>query len=198
MGIFKRIKKLEEELYKIKIKTFYCKELSEELKWFYNGVTLKFQNDSPNPDPVYACEGDSGFDLRAWIKEDEDDVFFTDPKGIQIHLRPHERRLIHTGIKCELPHHTEIQVRPKSGNALKLGLSIVNTPGSVDELYRGEICVIALNTSDKDIVIKNGDKIAQAVLCPVLNSYYVNMAKVDEIDTNTERGEGGFGHTGTN
>jgi dUTP pyrophosphatase len=196
MGIFRRIQKLEDEVSKLKIKAVGFKLLGDELEWLYDGVTLKFQNDSPNPDPVYACEGDSGFDLRAWIKPDDELVQF-DGDEPYILLMPHERQLIHTGIKCELPHHVEIQVRPRSGNALKLGLSVANTPGTVDELYRAEIGVIALNTSNESIIIKNGDRIAQAVLCPVLNSYYVNFEKVDAIDTNTERGEGGYGHTGT-
>lgn len=196
MCIFKRIKKVEDLLDKLYFRSISMQCDIDYLNWL-NGVTLKFQNNSPNPDPVYACEGDSGFDLRAWIKPEDDGAFVGEDNVHYITLQPHERRLIHTGIKCELPQHVEIQVRPRSGNALKLGLSIVNTPGTVDLGYRNEIGVILYNTSNKEVIVRNGDRIAQAVLCPVLNSYYVNLEKIDAISTNTERGEDGYGHTGT-
>lgn len=161
--------------------------------------TLKFANKSPHPDPRYACDGDSGFDLRAWILDTDDDFYEHTINGDivrSIRLKPLERRLIHTGIYLELPPSTEVQVRPRSGCALRLGLIVANTPGTVDEPYRNEICIIALNISDTVIEINDGDRIAQAVLMPVYNSYLVDLAKVDEVSTDTARGLGGFGHTG--
>ena len=140
-------------------------------------------NKSNNPNPSYAKPGDSGFDLIAYTDED-------------IVLKPFERRLIHTGIYCELPEWTEIQVRPRSGMALKKGLTVLNTPGTVDVNYRGEIGVIAINLSSEDIIISNGERIAQAVICPVFCGSCVDMQFVDEISEDTERGKDGFGSTG--
>lgn len=197
MNIFKRIKKLEEEMNKLYFKSIVIKSETNGLR-FINGVKVKFENNSPNPDPSYAFEGDSGFDLRAWISDAEDGVIKGDDGTNAIVLQPHERRLIHTGIKAEIPYHTEIQVRPRSGNALKKGLSVANCVGTIDEGYRNEIGVIALNTSNEMIEIKNGDRIAQAVVCPVINSRFVTLEKVQKIGTETDRGEGGFGHTGNN
>jgi dUTP pyrophosphatase len=147
--------------------------------------TLKFVNKSPNPDPVFKCDGDSGFDLRAWVED-----------GDEIVLHPLERKLIHTGLYFEIPQYTEIQVRPRSGLALKNGISLVNTPGTVDESYTGEVSAILINLSNEDFVIHTGDRIAQAVLMPVFNKALVEFKKIDEITSDTERGAGGFGHTG--
>ena len=146
---------------------------------------LKFVNKSPNANPQYAKEGDSGFDLRAWVDGDD-----------EIILKPLERKMIHTGIYLDIPENCEVQVRPRSGCAIKQGLTIINTPGSVDESYTGEICVLAINLSNEDIRICNGDRIAQAVLMPVYNSKQVNLTEVEEITKETDRGDGGFGHTG--
>ena len=194
--IFRRLKELERQIAELSLKVKHNKIIIGSYGWL-NHVTVKFENVSPNPDPVYATEGDSGFDLRAWLMEDENDVK-TDGTGVlTVQIAPHERRLIHTGIRLELPEHTEAQVRPRSGSALKVGLSLANAIGTVYELYRGEVCIIALNTSDKPITIKNGERIAQCVICPVFNSFYVTLENCG-VDRNTERGEGGFGHTGTN
>lgn len=144
---------------------------------------IRIVNKSPNPDPVYAKEGDSGFDLRAWTDE-------------PIILKPLERKLVHTGIYCELPEDTEIQVRPRSGCALKMGLSVCNTPGTIDLFYSGEIGVIAINLSNENLTINNGDRIAQAVLCPVFNSLNVEFEKISEVSSNEKRGNAGFGTTG--
>lgn len=146
---------------------------------------LKFVNKSPNPDPEFKCDGDSGFDLRAWVED-----------GGEITLKPLERRLIHTGLYFELPQYTEIQVRPRSGLALKSGISLVNAPGTVDESYTGEVGAILINLSNDEFVIHTGDRIAQAVLVPVYNKALVKLEKIAEITSKTERGDGGFGHTG--
>lgn len=148
---------------------------------------LKICNKSPHENPSYAKPGDSGMDLRAWVTNDA---------PIAIVLKPLERALIHTGIYVEIPYGYEIQVRPKSGQALKKGLVVLNTPGTVDVNYRGEICVIAINLSNEEIIIEDGEKIAQMVLCPVQHEGLVDIEVVDEISTDTERGSGGFGHTG--
>lgn len=146
---------------------------------------VKMANKSPHPDPSYATSCDSGMDLRAWITDGP------------ITLKPLERQLIHTGIYVELPFGFEIQVRPKSGQALKRGLVVLNTPGTVDKNYRGEICVIAINLSNEDITIEDGEKIAQMVVCPVAHESMVLVVNVDEVSQDTERADGGFGHTGT-
>jgi len=147
---------------------------------------LKICNKSPHENPSYAKPGDSGMDLRAWVTNDA-----------PIILKPLERALIHTGIYVEIPYGYEIQVRPKSGQALKKGLVVLNTPGTVDVNYRGEICVIAINLSNEEIIVEDGEKIAQMVVCPVKHEGLVDTEYVDEISTDTERGAGGFGHTGT-
>lgn len=146
---------------------------------------LKICNKSPHENPSYAKAGDSGMDLRAWVTNDAPIV-----------LKPLERTLIHTGIYAEIPYGYEIQVRPKSGQALKKGLVVLNTPGTVDVNYRGEICVIAINLSNEEIIIKDGEKIAQMVLVPVCHEGMCDIKYVDEISEDTDRGANGFGHTG--
>lgn len=156
-------------------------------------IKINFVNKSPNNHPNYSDSKASGFDLRAWITEEEsEDSMF----GNTIVLQPFERRLINTGIYVELPEGVEIQVRPKSGQALKKGITVLNTPGTVDNNYRGEIKVIIINLSNKSITIENGEKIAQAVVCPVFVGENVELNPVFEISLDTERGTGGFGHNG--
>lgn len=158
---------------------------------------LSFINKSNNEDPYYKHDGDSGFDIRAWITEDEDGVKVDKESGVPtITLKSLERRMIHTGLYFNLPQYTEIQCRPRSGCSIKEGLTVINTPGTIDQNYRGELCVLVINLSNKKITIKSGERIAQAVLCPVYNSYLVNLNKVTNIDENTERGSKGFGSTG--
>lgn len=147
---------------------------------------LKFVNKSPNQDPEYATLGSSGFDIRAWITEDNGKTT----------LKPFERKMIHTGLYFDLPEYTEIQVRSRSGLSIKKGLIVLNTPGTVDQDYTGELCVLVINLSNEDIMIENGDRIAQAVLCPVYNGYLTFLQKESEIVKETERGNGGFGHSG--
>jgi dUTP pyrophosphatase len=145
-------------------------------------IITKFINNSTNSDPDYAKVGDSGFDLRAFINE-------------PVTLKPLERKLIPTGLKFELSPNTELQVRPRSGMALKHGISVLNTPGTVDEGYRGEVGVIAVNLSNEDYTIEPGERIAQGVIMNVVGQGISKLTKVESL-TNTDRGDGGFGSTG--
>jgi len=147
-------------------------------------TTTKFINNSNNPDPTYAKEGDSGFDLRAYISE-------------PVTLKPLERKLIPTGLKFELSPNTELQVRPRSGMALKHGISVLNTPGTVDEGYRGDVGIIAVNLSNEDYTIEPGERIAQAVIMNVIGHRVSNLEKVETL-TETERGDTGYGSSGKN
>ena len=147
-------------------------------------ITTKFINNSNNPDPTYAKEGDSGFDLRAYISE-------------PVTLKPLERKLIPTGLKFELSPNTELQVRPRSGMALKHGISVLNTPGTVDEGYRGDVGIIAVNLSNEDYTIQPGERIAQAVIMNVIGHRVSNLEKVETL-TETERGDTGYGSSGKN
>jgi dUTP pyrophosphatase len=130
--------------------------------------------------PSYAYPSDSGFDLHSTI---------------EIIIPPFGRVLIPTGIKLSIPDEYEIQVRPKSGLALNQGLTVLNTPGTVDSGYVGEIKVIMFNTSDQSVTISKGMKIAQAVLCPVVNGKYVSIELTNKVD-DKDRGNNGFGSTG--
>ena len=136
-------------------------------------------NHSHHPLPAYATQGSSGLDLRAFI-----------PTPIQ--LAPLERVLIPTGLHIAMPNHLEAQVRPRSGLAIKQGLTCLNTPGTIDADYRGEIKVILINLSNEIQVIQDGDRIAQIVFQQVEK---MEWQLVENLET-TQRGEGGFGHTG--
>ena len=149
-----------------------------------NYNTTYFTNDSNNEDPTYAKEGDSGFDLRAFINE-------------PVTLKPLERKLIPTGLKFQLPTNTELQVRPRSGMAYKHGISVLNTPGTVDEGYRGDVGIIAINLSTETYTIQPGERIAQGVIMNVLGSNLSKLVKKEELNE-TERGSTGFGSTGKN
>jgi dUTP pyrophosphatase len=143
-------------------------------------VLLNYTNDSKNNEPEYAYQSDSGFDLRSTE---------------EIWIQAHDRKLIPTGLRFDIPDGYEIQVRSKSGLALNQGLMVLNSPGTVDSGYQGEIKVILFNTTKERIKIEKGQKIAQAVLCPVVNGKWVNLVKVDDI-TNKDRNDKGFGSTG--
>ena len=147
-------------------------------------VETKFINKSNNPDPEYAKKGDSGFDLRAFIDE-------------PITLGSLERVLIPTGLSFELPPNTEIQVRPRSGMALKHGIGCLNSPGTVDEGYRGDVGVVAVNLSNEEYTIQPGERIAQAVIVNVIGHGISKLTKVDEL-SETERGGSGYGSSGKN
>jgi dUTP pyrophosphatase len=157
-----------EEMNEDAIKTFKTKTLKVEL---LNG-DVKF--------PEYAYPSDSGFDL-----------FSTE----EIILQSFGRALVPTGIKLSIPEEFEIQVRPKSGLAINQGLTVLNTPGTVDSGYNGEIKVIIFNTNNTTVTIPKGTKIAQAVLSPVVNGKYVNLIQVNKVGDG-DRGNNGFGSTG--
>ena len=131
------------------------------------------------PLPAYETQHAAGMDLRAAITE-------------PLSLAPGERVLVPTGLRIALPPGTEAQIRPRSGLALRHGISMVNTPGTIDADYRGEIRVILVNMGQEPFAIQRGDRIAQMVVAPVLQ---VRWVEADTLNS-TERGEGGFGHTG--
>ena len=136
-------------------------------------------NHSDHPLPAYATNGASGMDLRAFL-------------SAPVQLKPLERQLIPTGLFIQLPEGYEAQVRPRSGMALKQGITCLNTPGTIDADYRGEIKIILINLSNEVQEICSGDRIAQLVIQQVSK---VSWQLVDALDT-TERDAGGFGHTG--
>jgi dUTP pyrophosphatase len=142
-------------------------------------LTVKIINKSANPLPTYATEGSSGMDLRANLEA-------------AIDLQPLQRVLVSTGLFIELPIGYEAQVRPRSGLAIKHGITCLNSPGTIDADYRGELKVVLINLSNEVQTIHHGDRIAQMVIQKV---ELAHLVQVDEI-TDTRRGEGGFGHTG--
>jgi dUTP pyrophosphatase len=142
-------------------------------------VVVKIVNESGNPLPAYATEGSAGMDLCAHIHE-------------SVVLEPLERKLIPTGLFIELPTGYEAQVRPRSGLALKQGITCLNSPGTIDADYRGEIGVILINLSNEMQVIKTGDRIAQMVIAPATQISWEPATAL----TPTNRGAGGFGSTG--
>ena len=129
--------------------------------------------------PVYKTSGSSGMDLVAHIKN-------------KITIRPGKTAVIPTGIAVAIPKNYEIQIRPRSGLAAKKGISVLNTPGTVDSDYRGEIKVILINLSKKSFVIKSGDRIAQMILCPIVKAKMMEVKRLSK----TLRGKKGFGSTG--
>lgn len=142
-------------------------------------VQIKIVNTSANPLPQYATKGSSGMDVRASL-------------DIPVTLQPLERTLIPTGLFVEIPAGYEIQIRPRSGLAVKQGITCLNTPGTVDSDYRGEIKIILINLSSEEQVINPGDRIAQMIIQKVERAEFEQV----EILNETERAAGGFGHTG--
>jgi dUTP pyrophosphatase len=142
-------------------------------------VAIRIINQSPHSLPSYSTEGSSGMDLRANL-----DAPAT--------LTPMERKLIPTGLFIELPEGYEAQVRPRSGLAIKQGITCLNTPGTIDQDYRGEIKIILVNLSGEEQVIEPGDRIAQLVIQKVEKASWVESSEISI----TERSAGGFGHTG--
>jgi len=147
-------------------------------------INVKFINKSNNEDPKYFHEGDSGFDFRANLID-----------GEILTIKPMERKLIPTGLYFEVPRGYELQVRPRSGLALKNGLTVLNTPGTVDSNYRGEVKIILINLSTENFEIQNGDRIAQGVISPVLDKVWGELNKVSTL-SDSNRKNGGFGSTG--
>ena len=142
-------------------------------------IQVKIVNKSHHPLPAYATAGSSGMDIRA---------FLTEP----VCLAPLERGLIPTGLFIAIPQNAEVQIRPRSGLAIKQGLTCLNTPGTIDADYRGEIKVILINLSNESQTIQDGDRIAQMVFQQVEKAKWELVVDLEV----TERGEGGFGHTG--
>jgi dUTP pyrophosphatase len=144
-----------------------------------NTIAVNIINKSSNELPAYATEGSAGMDLRANLDQ-------------PITLQSLERTLIPTGLFIELPDGYEAQIRPRSGLAIKQGITCLNTPGTIDSDYRGELKVILINLSHEPQVLSHGDRIAQMVISSVDKA---KLILVQEINS-TQRGEGGFGHTG--
>ena len=142
-------------------------------------IQVKVINKGKQPLPAYATTQSAGMDLRANIDS-------------PITLKPMERRLIPTGLYIALPKGYEAQVRPRSGLALKHGITVLNTPGTIDADYRGELMVLLINFSAEDFIINAGERIAQMVIARHAQAAFVEVDILDE----TERGTGGYGHTG--
>ena len=144
-------------------------------------MTIKIINESAHPLPEYQTESSAGMDLNANLAE-------------SITLKSLERKLIPTGLFLELPSGYEAQIRPRSGLAIKNGITVLNAPGTIDADYRGEIGVILVNLSSEDFTINNGDRIAQMVIAQYETAKWQEVNSLNE----TERGEGGFGSTSKN
>ena len=142
-------------------------------------INLPVINKSNNPLPKYQTEQSAGVDLCAFLSSD-------------LVLKPNDRKLIGTGLHIALPEGYEAQIRPRSGLAFKHGITIINSPGTIDADYRGELKIALINHSNVDFVIKNGDRIAQMVISKYEQ---ISFTLTDSLDE-TERGEGGYGHTG--
>ena len=142
-------------------------------------MEIKIVNRSKHPLPEYKTKASAGMDIRANLEE-------------IVTLKPLERKLIPTGLFIELPEGYEAQIRPRSGLAIKKGISVLNSPGTIDADYRGEICIILVNLSSERFVIEDGERIAQMVIARHEQAVWQEVDVLDE----TERGSGGFGHTG--
>ncbi|MGN0033148.1 MAG: dUTP diphosphatase [Candidatus Limimorpha sp.] len=143
-------------------------------------MMLKIVNKSNNALPSYETANSAGMDLRAFL-----------PEG-PITIKPLQRALVPTGLFMEIPSGYEGQVRPRSGLAIKSGITVLNSPGTIDADYRGEVKIILINLSDTDFVINSGDRVAQLIIARC------EQAEIETVEalTETERGSGGFGHTG--
>ena len=143
-------------------------------------MIVKIVNTSNNPLPAYETKNSAGMDLRAYL-----------PDG-SVTLEPMQRSLVPTGLYMEIPEGYEGQVRPRSGLAIKSGITVLNSPGTIDADYRGQVCVILINLSDKPFVINSGDRIAQLIIAKCEQVEPIQV----EVLSETVRGTGGFGHTG--
>jgi dUTP diphosphatase len=144
-----------------------------------NCITINIINNSSNELPAYETAGSAGMDLRANLQE-------------PVKLEPLQRALIPTGLFIELPFGYEAQVRPRSGLAIKHGITCLNSPGTVDSDYRGEIKIVLINLSNETFIIQHGERIAQMVIQTVTKAEW----QVVKVLNESKRGEGGFGHTG--
>ncbi len=145
----------------------------------FNTIKIKVVNTSANPLPGYATPSAAGMDVRAMLET-------------PVTIAPGTRAIIPTGLKVAVPDGYEMQLRPRSGLALKNGITLLNTPGTIDADYRGEIGVIIANLGNEPFTVSNGDRICQAVIAPVVHAVW---EVCDSLDT-TERADGGFGHSG--
>lgn len=142
-------------------------------------MKIKIVNQSKHPLPEYATAFSAGMDLRANLSE-------------PVEIQPLERKLIPTGLYIELPEGYEAQIRPRSGLAIKKGITVLNSPGTIDADYRGEICVILVNLSNEPFMINDGERVCQMVIARHAQADWEEVENLNE----TERGAGGFGHTG--
>ena len=142
-------------------------------------MQIRIINKSNNPLPAYETSGSAGMDLRAFIEE-------------EIVLKPLERKLVPTGLFIELPEGYEAQLRPRSGLAFKHGISLPNTPATIDSDYRGEIKITLINLSNENFIVRTGERIAQMVIAKHEKAEFIQVTELNE----TKRGEGGFGSTG--
>jgi dUTP pyrophosphatase len=140
---------------------------------------MRFKDSEDIPLPAYESEGSSGMDIRAAVKE-------------PVPLMPGDIRLIPTGLAVSVPPGYEAQIRPRSGLAFRYGIGMVNSPGTIDSDYRGEIGIVMINWGSESFIVKRGDRIAQMIISRV---YRADFEEVDDLDATT-RGKGGFGHTG--
>jgi dUTP pyrophosphatase len=160
---------------------FTIEELEKGLKEYSPGLEIGYEVLHTEIElPTYAYDTDSGFDLRSTV---------------EVKLKPFERHLIPTGLKIDIPENYEIQVRTKSGLAINKGLMVLNSPGTVDQGYTGEIKVILINLSNEIQVIEKGMKVAQAVISPVIAGKWVNLVQKNKVESK-DRNENGFGSTG--
>ncbi|HPT03771.1 MAG TPA: dUTP diphosphatase [Bacteroidales bacterium] len=143
-------------------------------------MTIKIVNHSQNNLPSYETIASAGMDLRANLEE-------------PVLLKPLQRAMVPTGLFIELPVGYEAQIRPRSGLAAKCGITVLNSPGTIDADYRGEIKIILINLSQDDYMIKNGERIAQMIISSHEKAEWIKVEKLND----SERGDGGFGHTGT-
>ena len=158
----------------------HFESLNEDYTTQLTKAKLKFVNSSENENPGYAYPSDSGFDLRA---------------SEEVIIESNSRALVPTGVRLDIPDSYEVQIRSKSGLALNQGLFVLNSPGTIDSGYQGEIKVILFNTTKEIVKIPKGQKIAQAVLCPVLNGKWIDLIEVKDIESKDRNGNG-FGSTG--
>jgi dUTP pyrophosphatase len=142
-------------------------------------MKIKILNKSKHSLPAYSTESSAGMDIRANIEND-------------IVLRPMERVLVKTGLYLEIPIGYEAQIRPRSGLAINKGITVLNSPGTIDADYRGEVCIILINLSSDDFIIKDGERICQMIIAKHEKAEWISVDNLME----TERGKGGFGHTG--
>jgi len=192
-GYLKKLQQLERDLNEDSDEG----ELMKELNSIIDGLThesqlgvvknsinarLKFVNQSDNPDPSFAKDGDSGFDVRAFIP-------------FPTHVPPMKVKTIPTGLYFEVKKGLEVQIRSRSGLSRNKQVMVLNSPGTLDSGYRGELVIIFANFGEHTITIENGDRIAQAVVCPVYGEGNLDFEKVQKL-SESERSDGGFGHTG--